>query len=356
MNGRLEILTRCALYLLVVPIVLITLPYIFDLSRSHFLMINNLVVAIIAVSGLNILLGYTGLISLGHAAFVGVGAYTLVPFIKSMGLKHSIIVDYWPLLIIISGLVTGLLSMLVGLPSLRLKGMYLALATLSFQIVFEWYVSQSKLLNQGEYISLPYVNWIGDALTRKSHYLFWYKASIIGLTVLLFLQVNFLRSKYGRALISVRDNESASHSMGINPARVKIMAFGVSGFVAGISGSLSAYINRGITLPSFNFFVSIEYLTMNLIGGIASVFGSIIGPIAVEGIKQAANYVSMGIADLYKLSSDFTTPAITISFGLAILLFAVFSNNVQGLSGFVKITVFKVLIAFKRISSKRGAL
>ena len=125
-------------------VLLFVWPLIFEVSNKYMLVIDSILIAIVAVYGLNLLTGFAGLISIGHAAFVGVGAYTLASFSRILGSDHVLLTHFWPLMILLAGGVGAVIGAIVGLPSLRLKHLYLVIATLSFQMIFQWSINFSR--------------------------------------------------------------------------------------------------------------------------------------------------------------------------------------------------------------------
>lgn len=122
-------------------LILFVWPIFFPISQKYMLVVDNILVAIVAVMGLNLLLGFAGLISIGHAAFMGIGAYTVASFSRTLGDSHVIVTHFWPVLILLAGFMGAAFGALVGLPALRLKHLYLAIATLSFQMIFQWVIN-----------------------------------------------------------------------------------------------------------------------------------------------------------------------------------------------------------------------
>jgi branched-chain amino acid transport system permease protein len=147
-------------------------PLLFKVSNKYMLVIDSILIAVVAVYGLNLLTGFAGLISIGHAAFVGVGAYTLATFARILGANHVLLTHGWPLMILISGGVGAVFGAIVGLPSLRLKHLYLVIATLSFQMIFQWIINFMQFFNQGQTISIGRVFWFTGKVVRKQHYFF----------------------------------------------------------------------------------------------------------------------------------------------------------------------------------------
>ncbi|MBW1643701.1 MAG: branched-chain amino acid ABC transporter permease [Deltaproteobacteria bacterium] len=299
-------------------------PILFPLSNKYMLVIDNTLIAIIAIIGLNLLTGFAGLISIGHAAFVGIGAYTIASFCTLIGEDHMLITHAWPLLILISGGVGAFFGAIVGLPAMRLKHLYLAIATLSFQMIFIWTIQFMDFFNQGQTISVGRVYWIFGKVSRDQHYLFWYYAILVFIVVLGFMVRNLLRTKYGRCLIAVRDNDRAADAMGMHPGFTKVYAFGLAGFMAGIAGALHAYLYRGVGFESFTLNESITYLAMAIVGGLGTLPGSFLGPAAIKALDLLVEYFAANVASLMPSSQDVATGLRPLVFGLVIVLFLMF--------------------------------
>ena len=249
-------------------VLLFAWPLIFEVSNKYMLVIDSILIAIVAVYGLNLLTGFAGLISIGHAAFVGVGAYTLATFARILGYDHVLLTHFWPLMILVCGAVGAVIGAIVGLPSLRLKHLYLVIATLSFQMIFQWFINFSRFYNQGQTIAIGRVFWFTGKVSRSDHYFFWYYVILVFVVVLGFAVRNLLRSKHGRCLVAVRDNDRAADAMGMHPGFTKVYAFALSGFFAGVAGALHAYLWRGVGFESFLLHHSITYLAMAIVGGL----------------------------------------------------------------------------------------
>jgi len=299
-------------------------PIIFPLSSKGMLVIDNILIAVIAVMGLNLVTGFAGLISIGHAAFVGVGAYTLASFSRTLGDSHVLITHFWPVMILFSGIVGAIFGGFVGLPAFRLKHLYLAIATLSFQMIFEWFINFSKFFNQGQTIFVGRVHWFTGEVVRADHYRFWYFI-ILSIVVLLGFGVrNILKTRYGRCLVAVRDNDRAADAMGMNPGLTKVYAFALSGFFAGVAGALHAYLYRGVGFDSFTLHHSISYLAMAIVGGLGTLNGSFWGPAFIQ-------LLDLGVENMSEIAKDFTPAGMNLAtgmrplaFGLVIVLFLMF--------------------------------
>jgi branched-chain amino acid transport system permease protein len=311
-------------------------PLVFQVSNKYMLVIDSILIAIIAVYGLNLLTGFAGLISIGHAAFVGVGAYSVATFSRALGSDHMLLTHYWPLMIIIAGCVGAVFGAVVGLPSLRLRHLYLVIATLSFQMIFQWTINFSRFYDQGQSIAIGRVFWFTGKVVRKQHYLFWYYVILVIVVVLGFVVRNLLRTKQGRSLVAVRDNDRAADAMGIHPGFTKVYAFALSGFFAGIAGALHAYLWRGVGFESFTLHHSISYLAMAIVGGLGTLVGSIVGPVAILMLDLQVENLAEFVGHYLTAVGDVATALRPLSFGLVIVLFLMFEP--RGIANWWRIT------------------
>lgn len=315
-------LDRSAMCLLIV--LMFAWPLLFEVSNKYMLVIDNILVAVIAVIGLNLVTGFAGLISIGHAAFVGIGAYTIASFATVLGDRHILITHGWPMLIVLSGFVGALFGALVGLPALRLKHLYLAIATLSFQMIFEWVVNFMDFFNQGQTIPIGRVFWLAGKVGRSDHYLFWYYVILVIIVLVGFGTRNLMRTRYGRCLVAVRDNDRAADAMGMHPGFTKVYAFGLAGFCAGLAGALHAYLYRGVGIDSFTLHHSINYLAMAIVGGLGTLHGSFWGPLAIKILDLQVERLSEWAGSHLTAATNLTTALRPLSFGLVIVLFLMF--------------------------------
>lgn len=315
-------LDRLTLWLLVAA--LYAWPLVFKMGSKGLLVVDNILIAMVAVIGLNLVTGFAGLISIGHAAFVGVGAYTTASFASALGENHLFLTHWWPLVIFISGLVGAGFGAFVGLPALRLKHLYLAIATLSFQMIFEWSISFLPLFNQGQTMPVGRVYFLTGQIGRDQHYIFWYFAVLTMMVISGFAVRNILRTRYGRCLVAVRDNDRAADAMGMHPGFTKVYAFALAGFFAGIAGAMHCYLYRGAGIESFTLSQSISYLAMAIVGGLGTLAGSFLGPAAIKlldlGVENLAEIISKTLSSTGNLS----TALKPLSFGLVIVLFLMF--------------------------------
>src|SRR5919106_4581210 len=202
--------------------------------HEYYLSIANLVwIAIIGALGLNILVGYTGLVSIGHGAFMSVGAYTAANFATRLD-------SPWPINLLAGGLMAAAVGAIVGIPSLRIKGLYLAIATLAGQLIIEWTINHVTFISGGVQASIevprprigPYE--LGSQQAMYYFLLVFVVLAIVG-------TMNLMRSRVGRAFIAIRDRDIAAEIIGINIFRYKLLAFAISSFYAGVTGVLYTY-------------------------------------------------------------------------------------------------------------------
>ena len=305
-------------------ILLFAWPLLFKLSSKYMLVIDNILIAIIAIFGLNLLTGFAGLISIGHAAFLGVGAYTVASFSRVLGDTHVLLTHAWPLMILIAGGVGAVVGAFVGLPALRLKHLYLLIATLSFQMIFQWVINFMEFFNQGQTIPIGRVFWFTGRVNRSHHYIFWYYVFLVIVVVSGFAVRNLLRTRYGRCLVAVRDNDRAADAMGMHPGFTKVYAFALAGFFAGIAGALHAYLFRGVGFESYTLHQSISYLAMAIVGGLGTLVGSFFGPTAIIMLDLQIEHLSEFVKTIFPVALDLATALRPLAFGLVIVLFLMF--------------------------------
>ncbi len=299
-------------------------PLFFKVGNKYMLVIDNILISIVAVYGLNLVSGYAGQISIGHAAFVGVGAYTVASFARVLGDDHVLITHAWPLMILLAGGVGAVVGAFVGLPAFRLKHLYLVIATLSFQMIFQWVINFSKFFDQGQTIPIGRVFWFTGKVLRKEHYLFWYYVILVIVVICGFGVRNLMRTRYGRCLVAVRDNDRAADAMGMHPGLTKVYAFALSGFFAGVAGALHAYLFRGAGFESFTLHHSIIYLAMTIVGGLGTLPGCLFGPAAIIMLDLQVENFSEFIKTQFSAALDLATALRPLTFGLVIVLFLMF--------------------------------
>ncbi|HMK34934.1 MAG TPA: branched-chain amino acid ABC transporter permease [Desulfomonilaceae bacterium] len=230
-------------------------------------LINLIAIHSIVAVGLNILVGYTGQISLGHAGFFAIGAYSCVLLMVKAGFPFLLALP-------VAGFISALFGFVVGLPSLRLEGPYLAIATLGFGMATTQIISHAGFTGGHMGLAAPPIS-IGTLViqTGKGQY-----AVIMSIAVIMTIAaVNLLKTRVGRAFVAIRDSEIAAEAMGINLSWYKTLAFAVSAFYTGIAGALMAFALQHVSAGSFNLILSITFLAMIIVGGLGSVMGSILG-------------------------------------------------------------------------------
>jgi branched-chain amino acid transport system permease protein len=314
--------TRFKRSCLILFFVLIALSPLYG-NEYHFYILNLVLVNLIAALGLNLLIGFTGLLSLGHAAFLGVGAYTSALLISHFQMPL-------PLSILCAGLVAAGFGLLVGIPSLRIKGFYLMVATLAFQFIIEYTIIHWESLTLGiRGIELPVPQLFGLSLGK--HCAYFYFLFFLGAFFMWGLK-NLNRSKIGRAFIAIRDNDVSAEIIGIPVFRYKLLAFAISSFFAGMAGALFAALQRSAIPEDYTFLKSIEYLAMVLIGGLGSILGTVFGVLFITLVPEILNVGVSLLARRYDPNlTVYLGPVKDLVFGLLIILFIIFKP--EGLVG-----------------------
>jgi branched-chain amino acid transport system permease protein len=257
--------------LAVLVVVFAVVPYV--ASDYHLGLFNLIGIACLGAIGLNILVGYTGQISVGHAAFMSVGAYTAANLVVRGGLP-------WWVAMPCGGAMAALVGTFFGLPSLRIKGLYLAISTLAAQLIIEWVLNHVTYLSGGVGASIYVQRPTLFGFEMKSNFAFYYLIYLILMGGVVFA-LNLFRTHLGRSLIAVRDRDVAAEIIGINIFRTKLTAFAISSFYAGITGVLYTYYYGVANYEAFQLPISIQFLAMVIIGGLGSVLGSIFGAIFI---------------------------------------------------------------------------
>ncbi|MBP6939809.1 MAG: branched-chain amino acid ABC transporter permease [Deltaproteobacteria bacterium] len=287
-------------------------------SSPYFLYVLNITgIAAIAALGLNILIGFTGQISLGHGAFFGVGAYAGAIIATRLGLP------FW-LAVPLAGFVTAFVGMIFGIPSGRLKGLYLTIATLAGQFIIEYILVHWESMTQGTMgIMLPGAGMFGLAIDSDRGFFYVIFASLTGMTL---VASNLMRTHYGRAFIAIRDNDRAAEGMGIPIFRYKLLSFAISSFYAGFAGAIWAYYMRSISTEPFTLGLSVEYIAMVIIGGLGSIPGAIFGAIFITGLNEILRFATDAMMNIGAFAGFGLNVASLreFAFGLAIVLFILF--------------------------------
>ncbi|MGB5747397.1 MAG: branched-chain amino acid ABC transporter permease [Desulfobacterales bacterium] len=310
-------------------ILFVGLPLISD---SYMLSVWNMIgFTILGALGVQLLIGFCGQLTLGHAAFIAVGAYTSTLLILEFPWPQFLI-DWgvaYPISIIAAAIVAGLWSVLFGLPSARVKGFYLILTTMAAQfITVDFVLTQyvSQIGGRGQAFSLPpgtikYGPWVIDT-ELKTYYMM-----IVLVLLCTILMANLLRSRVGRAWVAIRDNDISAEVMGINVVKYKLLAFFAAGFLGGIAGSYWISTLAAISPEHFPWFLSLWLVGVILIGGVGSIHGAIFGSIFMVVVMEALQLAIMPLADTFpKLLMDFLFIK-EAAFGLAICVFLIYEPN-----------------------------
>lgn len=271
---------------------------------------------IVATMGLNVTTGSTGQISLAHAAFLGVGCYT-VAWLAKQGVPFYFALP-------LAGLVAALLGVVVGLPSLRVKGLYLAIATLAAHFILTFLFREWDAVTGGvPGTSIPRANLFGFELIgdRRNFYM------IYGCVLLLALATrNLQRSYIGRAFIAVRDRDISAEILGVSLLRTKLLAFALGAFYAGVAGGLLGYFYGNITPEYFTFTLSIFYLAAIIVGG-ATVLGGILGAVFMTFVPELLRLVAHASAAWMPGIAGLLLPMGQVVFGLLIIGFLIFEPH-----------------------------
>jgi branched-chain amino acid transport system permease protein len=271
----------------------------------------------IATLGLNLTTGNAGLISMSHGAFLGVGCYT-VAYLGKMGVPFYLTLP-------IAGSITALLGLIVGLPSLKVKGIYLAIATLAAHFILSFIFREWSSVTGGiQGTSIPKAQLFGYQLTgdRDNYYLIFAVVFILGLAAR-----NLGRTYIGRAFIAVRDRDISAEILGVNLLRTKLLAFALGAFYAGVAGGVLGYFYGAITPEYFALTLSIFYLAAVIVGGLGSVLGSVLGALFMTFVPEVLRLVANAGAKWLPGLAGVVLPMGQVVFGLLIIGFLVFEPH-----------------------------
>ena len=308
--ARWTILAIIVLFAVILPV---------SLHEYYLSIINLSLIAIVGALGLNILVGYTGQISVGHAAFMSVGAYMAANLAVKLGLPFWITLPA-------GGLMAALVGAIVGIPSLRIKGLYLAIATLAGQLIIEWIINHTPAISGGAQASIqvPRPTLWGYEL-RSQGQLYFFLLFFAALAIVATL--NLIRSRIGRAFVAIRDQDIAAEIIGINIYRYKLLSFAISSFYAGVCGVLYTYYLGIANYEQFQIVVSIDYLAMIIIGGLGSVLGSVLGAVFVTMLPIVLRLAMEPLAGLFfspgEMSSVIASTRLVLFGGLIIFFLVV---------------------------------
>jgi branched-chain amino acid transport system permease protein len=247
------------------------------LSQFYVGELTQIFVLAIAGVGLMLLIGFTGLVSLGHGAFMAVGAYTNT-YLITKGVPFLVAFPAAGLAALIAGII-------IAVPANRMTGIYLAIATLAFSQIVEQVIIRWESVTRGfQGMPVPPPDLFGQPLTQGWQ-LYYLSLGVLALAVL--AAINIVRSPTGRALVAIRDSEISAQSLGVHLFRYKTVVFALSAAITGLAGALLAHRMRFISPDAFNFLLSVQLLLMVVVGGLGSIHGAILGAIFVGGLPQA---------------------------------------------------------------------
>jgi branched-chain amino acid transport system permease protein len=293
------------------------LLYLFPLFGSYYMVsfLNNLFITVIVVLGLQIVSGYCGQISFGQPAFMAVGAYASAILTLKAGLS------FW-LALPLSGIIAGLFGIIGGAPSLRIKGFYLAIATIAIHFVTIWLIIHLKITGATQGLNPMPPEVFGFPLDNDERMYFLIATVMVIMT---FGARNMARSKVGRAFVAIRDNDLAAEVMGMNLYHCKLLAFFISCFYAGIAGSLWGHLVMVVHPEQFTLTHALWYVGMIIIGGMGSIPGVFFGVLFVRVLDELVLFASPFLSGVFPWLGASPAAALGLSaFGLVLIVFLVF--------------------------------
>jgi branched-chain amino acid transport system permease protein len=299
----------------IILVVFLAILFPFLANGYQLTLANQIGIASIGAIGLNILTGFTGQISLGQGAFMAVGAYGSGLLVTRMGMP-------WWITIPVSCLITAGAGGIFGIPSLRLKGLYLAIATLAAQQIIEWLVVHWTAVTGGvDALVVPSPELFGIRLNTDFNF-YWIILLFLALTIL--YTVNLFRTRIGRAFVAIRDQDIAAEVMGVNLFQYKLMAFATSSFFVGLSGALLGQYRGIVNYERFTIETSITYLAIIIIGGLGSVSGSVYGAIFMTLLPAVLTNLGRVLGDALPGLARMLPFVRQAAFGMTIILFLIF--------------------------------
>jgi branched-chain amino acid transport system permease protein len=295
---------------------LVALPWMLD---NYWLsIVNSIGIAVVGAVGLNILVGFTGQISLGQGGFLAVGAFTSALLSGRAGLPI-------PLSVAAAMLVTAAAGAVIGLPALRLKGLYLAIATLASQQIIEFVIRRWSWLTGGQgFLDVRRLGIFGWEVPRKSFELVWYWVILAVAALGVLAARNLIRTALGRSFMAVRDQDIAASTIGVNLTRAKLTAFALSSGYVGLAGALTAHYTEIVTWERYTIDVSIQYLAMIIVGGLGSIAGSVYGAAFLMLLPPLIAELADSLREMAPFLAD-QLPAVQVAaVGLVIVLFLLF--------------------------------
>ena len=269
-------------FVILVLVIAVVFPLV--MTHTYYLHLTNLIlIYALAATGLNLVSGYTGQLSLGHAAFLAIGAYTSA--LLTVNLR-------WPVVpaILVASAIATLFGILLGAPSLRLRGPYLALATAGFAEIIRIVINNWEGLTRGSR-GIPEIPPLTVWHYRVTSETAWYYLLAAVFLVCTLAAYRIVHSHLGRAFIAIRDNEAAAAAAGINPFAYKVLAFAMAAFLAGLAGSLFAHYRAYVSPDTFTFTESVAFLAMIVVGGKGTLPGALIGAAALTLVPDLLSFM-----------------------------------------------------------------
>jgi branched-chain amino acid transport system permease protein len=304
------------LRLILITTTVLTLPWLVD---TYWLgVVNTIGIAIIGAVGLNILVGFTGQISLGQGGFLAVGAFTSALLTQRAGLPV-------PLAMLTAVAVTAAIGAFFGLPALRLKGLYLAIATIASQEIIVFVIRRWGWLTNGQgFLDVDRLTILGWRVPRTSFEFTWYWIIAALAVITVITARNLFRTTLGRSFMAVRDQDIAASAIGVNLTRTKLVAFAVSSGYVGLAGALTAHYTETVTWERFTIDVSIQYLAMIIVGGLGSIAGAVYGATFIILLPPLLAELANAARTWAPFLSDRLPAVQAAAFGLVIVLFLLF--------------------------------
>lgn len=302
-------------FVIVAIALLCVAPFTGLLSKYQFNLLIQIGYYGIAALGLNILVGFTGQISLGHAAFFGFGAFASAWLNNSLGIPV-----FWA--IPLAGLMTAAVGLLFGLPAARIKGLYLAIATFAAQFILEDFFARADWFTGGSAGTLAQPFSLFGYEINADHTYFY--VVLAYLVLMYILGTNLMRTRDGRAFVAVRDHYLSAEVMGIQLTWYRVLSFGIASFYAGIGGALFAHYLGYVSGESFTILLSIQFLGMIIIGGLGSVMGTLLGTGFMVLLPESIAWVAQSIGGYFPALVEGLAFVREGAIGLAIVLFLVF--------------------------------
>jgi branched-chain amino acid transport system permease protein len=272
-------------------------------------------VNIIVTHGLNIMTGYTGLLSLGHGAFVGVGAYTVALAQIHLGLPFYITIP-------LAGIVAALIGIAFGLPSLRIRGLYLVIATLAAQFILNFvFVHWQSVTNGDVGLTVQPAAIFGYTLNNETRA---YYLILFCVVLFTFFTLNIIRSRVGRAFIAIRERDRTAEVLGVEIVWYKLIAFALGSFYAGVAGGLLAYFNQFVNPEQFGLLLSVFFLSAVIVGGMGSVLGAILGAVFMTLLPEVLRESALLAGGILNLDiASILVPLRETIFGLLMVAFLI---------------------------------